>query len=570
MRHTHLVLTFLITFCLMLGVFSIALAEYNLSLQATSDGATEKTEFSQGDDLYLNIIVNDATGVAGCAFTLNYPTQVLTAPAISADGTPVTAGEITSIFPFTFTDPDTLETTDTHRENSSQEGKIYFSGAAIDTDDGGPLYDSGTDVVLFTVKFTVKDDAPFGNFDFSLTQTELFNLDAGYGTDNNGNGTYDEGIDEKDKVPVLVGTLDNQDPNWGGEDLSDDFPVLLETMDPVTLQAKTLDNDSIDDDWEIQHFGNLHTADNTTDFDQDGYLDRYEQPTQFGGNDTDPNDQDDPYAYPNYDPTTDNRGPYQIVSTDPETPKAEAGTSFSMVVNYTTSDNNQNLSGLGLRIHYDSSKLTWGSFRDVLPTEKTLEDSVPNDDTGDFDNDLTTDKYLTVEWSDSNWPNTALPASLYTVNYTVAEGLPEGETSVIRFSTSATSPNYAFYSVPVEFEVLSFNLDVDGNGVADGGTDGILVIRYLFGIRGEALIQDAVALDCTRCTAEEIEAYLGSNLDALDVDGNGVADGGTDGILVIRYLFGIRGEALIQDAVALDCTRCTAEEIEAYLASLTP
>ena len=52
--------------------------------------------------------------------------------------------------------------------------------------------------------------------------------------------------------------------------------------------------------------------------------------------------------------------------------------------------------------------------------------------------------------------------------------------------------------------------DVDGNGENDALTDGILIIRYLFGFRGDTLVSEAVAPDCTRCTANEIEAYLGT------------------------------------------------------------
>ena len=67
------------------------------------------------------------------------------------------------------------------------------------------------------------------------------------------------------------------------------------------------------------------------------------------------------------------------------------------------------------------------------------------------------------------------------------------------------------YERTVQVAAPTFNLDIDGNGAADGLTDGILLIRYLFKIPGEALIADAVDLDnCTRCTAGEIEEYLGT------------------------------------------------------------
>ena len=51
-------------------------------------------------------------------------------------------------------------------------------------------------------------------------------------------------------------------------------------------------------------------------------------------------------------------------------------------------------------------------------------------------------------------------------------------------------------------------LDIDGNGTVDGGTDGLLVNRYLYGFRGASLISNAVGGGCTRCTATKIEVYL--------------------------------------------------------------
>lgn len=54
------------------------------------------------------------------------------------------------------------------------------------------------------------------------------------------------------------------------------------------------------------------------------------------------------------------------------------------------------------------------------------------------------------------------------------------------------------------------NLDVDGNGSSDALTDGLLVIRYLFGFRGAALVDGAVGTGCTRCGDSEVAAYLRS------------------------------------------------------------
>ena len=56
------------------------------------------------------------------------------------------------------------------------------------------------------------------------------------------------------------------------------------------------------------------------------------------------------------------------------------------------------------------------------------------------------------------------------------------------------------------------------------------------------------------------------SLAAFDVDGNGSSDPLTDGLLVLRFLFGFRGQTLITGAVDLvHCTRCDAAAIKAYL-----
>ena len=51
-------------------------------------------------------------------------------------------------------------------------------------------------------------------------------------------------------------------------------------------------------------------------------------------------------------------------------------------------------------------------------------------------------------------------------------------------------------------------LDVDGNGKADALTDGVMLVRYLFGLRGPALIAGAVGSGATRPAFGQIEAWI--------------------------------------------------------------
>ena len=58
-------------------------------------------------------------------------------------------------------------------------------------------------------------------------------------------------------------------------------------------------------------------------------------------------------------------------------------------------------------------------------------------------------------------------------------------------------------------------LDIDGNNEVDALTDGLLILRYVFGLRGSVLTAGVVAGDATRASAEEIEAHLGTLMPAL-------------------------------------------------------
>jgi hypothetical protein len=55
---------------------------------------------------------------------------------------------------------------------------------------------------------------------------------------------------------------------------------------------------------------------------------------------------------------------------------------------------------------------------------------------------------------------------------------------------------------------LDDRLDADGDDEAKPLTDGLLLIRYLFGFSGESLISGAIGAEATRKTAQDVEAYI--------------------------------------------------------------
>ena len=116
-------------------------------------------------------------------------------------------------------------------------------------------------------------------------------------------------------------------------------------------------------------------------------------------------------------------------------------------------------------------------------------------------------------------------------------------------------------------------LDVDGSVTQtkyDALTDGLLIIRYMFGLTGASLTAGALGATATRTDPVAIKAYLDGLGLSVDIDGNGRVDALTDGLLVLRYLFGLRGASLISGAVDPLGTRKTAADIETYLQSLLP
>ena len=67
--------------------------------------------------------------------------------------------------------------------------------------------------------------------------------------------------------------------------------------------------------------------------------------------------------------------------------------------------------------------------------------------------------------------------------------------------------------------------------------------------------------------ATAIASYVSALGNALDIDGDRSVKATTDGVLVLRYLLGLRGDALISGVKA---TSADAATIEAYLSTLRP
>ena len=71
--------------------------------------------------------------------------------------------------------------------------------------------------------------------------------------------------------------------------------------------------------------------------------------------------------------------------------------------------------------------------------------------------------------------------------------------------------------------VLPATWDFDGNGSADALTDGLMLLRYTFGIQTLDMTTDAISADATLSPTQIVD-NMQRTLWVADIDGNGTTD----------------------------------------------
>lgn len=312
------------------------------------------------------------------------------------------------------------------------------------------------------------------------------------------------------------------------------------------------DNDNLPDSWELSNgLDPKDTSDANVDSDNDGYtnIEEYE-------NGSDPKDD-----------TSIPIQKWQQLSLE-NCNRLVSDSELTCDVLYTTSDNNPNLTGIGFQLHFDANKLQWLGA-DNIYSDSLFDSSItPSNDVADGDSDASTTEYILTGWAglQSQWPGEVLPVTLFTAKFKVNESLSLGDSTTIRFSPVDTADGYGFKSEPETLTVQNgCALDVDDDGQSRPLTDGLLLLRYQFGFRDNALLNGAVSGDAKRSSASNIQTYLEGCSTDFDIDGSGDTRPLTDGLLTLRYLFGFRDDALINGAVSEGAKRSNAATITDYL-----
>ena len=90
-------------------------------------------------------------------------------------------------------------------------------------------------------------------------------------------------------------------------------------------------------------------------------------------------------------------------------------------------------------------------------------------------------------------------------------------------------------------------IDIDGNQSISATTDGLMLLRAMLGLTGTAVTQGATVPGAPRTTWEQIAPFV--HLAALDIDGDGATRPASDGVMLLRAMFGLTGTAVTNGAV---------------------
>jgi len=112
------------------------------------------------------------------------------------------------------------------------------------------------------------------------------------------------------------------------------------------------------------------------------------------------------------------------------------------------------------------------------------------------------------------------------------------------------------------FAIAVDSLDVDRDGALIAA-DGVMVARYMLGVRGDALV-DGQSTKTAAVVERSIESGMAQG--ALNVDGDAAPDA-DDGLLVARYMLGLRGAPLTN---GLSGVTADADAVAASIRELMP
>jgi hypothetical protein len=221
----------------------------------------ENTTAHPGDSISVLITVDQPSEIAAALFAVTYNTEYFSLDSVESPFFGTFSEQWESLTPV----PDPLPPTEVQVDGATYTAPVVYKVFAGKVLLAGIRVKNGQSATtLFDLRFTVTNNVPDGIYPFFLEAVSMNNESCGYSTGG-------------ETLPLLT-----------GEEEGTIIPVSP-ANGAVLVQSAVVDSDQddIDDAWEKQVFGNLTTADASSDWDHDGYSDMQEYLNQLAG-ETDP------------------------------------------------------------------------------------------------------------------------------------------------------------------------------------------------------------------------------------------------------------------------------------------
>lgn len=140
-------------------------------------------------------------------------------------------------------------------------------------------------------------------------------------------------------------------------------------------------------------------------------------------------------------------GGQQEVTLMPETVSIKPGEQVNIHLSYNVIEGDVKTTGIGIRIHYNSSAISELKFKDIYGESIAGIDYTARDDVTDLDNDPLTDKFIAVAWAGvaGDWPMfLKVPAVLGTIAITVRTQ-DDVKNTKLNITASGTATSYKFH-----------------------------------------------------------------------------------------------------------------------------
>jgi len=162
---------------------------------------------------------------------------------------------------------------------------------------------------------------------------------------------------------------------------------------------------------------------------------------------------------------------YQIAKISSDKQIVQKGENLVVSVEYDVSDGNKMLSGIGIRIHYNSKNFDLLSFDYILEYGKISEEPNIIDEEDSFDDgDFETDKCIVMGWASisSLWPMYDIPLEILRMTFQVKDTwVNTNPHTFFNLSQTSLSVGYDFKGFNRQITLYNPNSDINKDGITN-------------------------------------------------------------------------------------------------------